>query len=62
MKNKLFNRFLSLSILLLGFVSCSFNEHRTDISFKIPNQVCNAIFNAREATEEEPGHEAKETE
>ena len=43
MKNKpIFLIFLSL--LLFGFVSCSFNEQKTDVSFKIPATLCEEIF------------------
>ncbi len=43
MKNKPIFLFF-LSLLVFGFVSCTFNEQQTDVSFKIPATLCEEIF------------------
>ena len=59
MKNKpIFLIFLS--ILVFGFVSCSFNEQQTDISFTIPAALCDTIFSPDVTSDDIDGSQEQE--
>lgn len=49
MLKKSFYALIAFFLFVFGFVSCSFNEKQTNVSIKIPSQVCNTVFSAREA-------------
>ena len=53
MKNKSVFLFISVLLLMFGFISCSQNQTESNISITIPAEVCNKIFTAASRNSEE---------